>query len=190
LVAQLSTEEIDAGDDGWFADSDGDGCRPNAGIRFSAGAQPPTGTVVVVTCTRAQTVNAAGEIEDVPIEECEPTDSTKADDVGAACLPAAIPALGFDPRIASVEIRSDQCDSEVCLVLGLDGDPRPDCQASEAVQCPTQDVIEQSVYCSCRCDAPDGDPGPLCECAEGFACLETIADGLPGIRGSYCVRNE
>ena len=191
VVAQLTAEEVGAGEDGWFYENSNDNCKSDdpAGIRFTDGARPPSGTRLVVTCSRAQTINE-GKLVNVSVDECELTDSESVSDVGAACLPRAIPARGFDPRTASVEVRSDQCESEACLVFGLYGDPRPECVASETVQCPTAEEVERSIYCSCRCDAPEGDPGSLCECGEGFSCTPTIEGAPAGIRGSYCVRTE
>ncbi|HMI89928.1 MAG TPA: hypothetical protein VK509_01130 [Polyangiales bacterium] len=189
-VTQLAADQLAAGDEGWYYDNSMEECHGNgAGIRFTAGAQPPTGTTIEMNCSRAHATDSDGELVNVDPVECERTESETLD-IGAACLPAAIPTGGFDPREASVEVRSDQCESEACLVFALEGNPSPDCEASDSVKCPTAEEIERTVYCSCRCDAPEGDPGPLCDCVDGFSCVETIAKGPPGIRGSYCVRNE
>jgi hypothetical protein len=189
VVAQLTADEVVAGDDGWYYDTVVESCpRSGVGIVFTAGAVAPTGTTVEVICARADTTDAAGEVVAIDVAQCERADSQTLD-IGAACLPDAIPASGFDPRAASVETGSDHCQSEVCLVYMLEGDPRPGCEASENHICPTRAEIERSTYCSCRCDAPEGDPGPLCDCTDGFTCVPTIEGAPPGIRGSYCVRN-
>jgi hypothetical protein len=190
IVAQLTGDDIAAGDDGWFYEDNGS-CTygSGAGVRFTAGARPPTGTTLELFCARAQTTDTEGEPVDIDVAQCELADSREVD-IGAACMPKAVPADGFDPREASVEVGSDQCESEACLVYMLDGDPRPECEAGDGRVCPTQSEIDRSIYCSCRCDAPEGDPGPLCDCVDGFTCVEAIPDAPPGIRGSYCVRNE
>jgi hypothetical protein len=141
--------------------------------------------------SRAETTDADtdADVEEVDASERERMDSETVD-LGAACLPEEVPANGFDPRVSSVETRPDQCESGVCLVYLLTGDPRPGCEASEDLLCPSPAEIERSVYCSCRCDAPEGDPGPLCDCADGFTCVPTLDDAPPGMRGSYCVRDE
>jgi hypothetical protein len=190
VVDQLTADQVGGGDDGWWYDDSIEDCLGdgNAGLRITAGAMPPTGTTVELRCARAQTTDD-GEVVDIDVNQCERADSETLD-LGAACLPEAIPESGFDPRVASVEMRSDQCQSEVCLVYALEGDPRPECEASEDHLCPTPAEIERAIYCSCRCDAPEGDPGPLCDCTDGFTCTPTLDDAPPGIRGSYCVNDQ
>jgi hypothetical protein len=127
--------------------------------------------------------------------------------VGAPCLPEQVPDEGFDPSEAYIESSSVQCETRVCLVYQLSGDPRmpcgegtaataaPTCTETDPTKCPAAGAtcadpaqIERRVYCSCRCDA--GDTGfAECECPEGFACHKILERGGPGVRGSYCVRN-
>jgi len=127
--------------------------------------------------------------------------------VGDPCLPEQVPEDGFEDSEAYVESSSVQCETRVCLVYHLDGDPREDCprrQASACVpseqnnqcdgqpkapKCATPDEVERLVYCTCRCDT--GDTGfAECECPSGFSCAPVIAQGGAGVRGRYCVRND
>jgi hypothetical protein len=123
--------------------------------------------------------------------------------VGDPCLPEQVPATGFDSSEAYIESSSVQCETRVCLVYKLEGDPREGCTPATSVapcepddktKCPSQGAVcadktavEQRVYCSCRCDA--GDTGfAECECPDGFSCTKILEQGGPGVRGSYCVR--
>jgi hypothetical protein len=129
--------------------------------------------------------------------------------VGDPCLPEQIPSTGFSDSEAYIESSSVQCETRVCLVYHLKGDPRPGCVPSTAPPCAPSDptcvepptcapacpkgasgsenCVENRVYCSCRCDA--GDTGfAACECPQGFECEEVLTQGGPGVRGHYCIR--
>ncbi len=129
--------------------------------------------------------------------------------VGDPCTPEANTA--FDPSEAFLELSSVQCATRVCLVKGLDGNPHriygesmdcpavpsanPDCDGMNnnddaECGCVTQEQIDQSVYCSCRCAAPAGSGIPTCGCPGGFHCEEILQSGGPGIIGDYCVKND
>lgn len=99
------------------------------------------------------------------------------DPVGDPCSPEHVPQGGFDPAETYVESSSTECMSRVCLVRGLEGDPRPDCTSG----CSDEVAIEEHVYCSCRCDDDGSTPG--CECPGGYHCEAA------GRLGSYCVRD-
>jgi hypothetical protein len=120
--------------------------------------------------------------------------------VGDPCLPEQIPATGFEDSEAYIESSSVQCETRVCLVYHLKGDPRPTCQPSSAPACAPNDKncvdpptcatpndVEKYVYCSCRCDSA-GTGFAACECPDGFECKEVLSQGGPGVRGSYCIR--
>ncbi len=121
--------------------------------------------------------------------------------VGDACLPEQVPASGFHDTEAYVESSSLQCETRVCIVYHLGGDPREGCvpsgdphsistasaQCAPIVACPTTEEIEQRVYCTCRCDS-DGSGFAECECPSGFTCALVLAQGGTGVRGGYCVR--
>ena len=126
--------------------------------------------------------------------------------VGDPCLPEQVPEDGFDDSEAYVESSSVQCETRVCIVFKLDGDPREDCPARnsgacvptdennncenmpQVVTCATPEQVEDRVYCTCRCDS--GDTGfAECECPDGFSCVDVLEQGGPGVRGGYCVRN-
>lgn len=119
-------------------------------------------------------------------------------DVGAPCLPEQIPENGFDPSEAYIETSSVQCETRVCLVYELEGDPSEDCVPQtcadpldtecQAVVCPTQEEIDARIYCSCRCKAPSAEFAE-CECPDGYTCEEVLQEGGPGVAGSYCVNS-
>lgn len=109
--------------------------------------------------------------------------------VGAPCLPEQIPEGGFSPKEAYIESSSVQCETRVCLVYQLAGDPRESCKAGSASTCASQDEVAKRVYCTCRCNAQGSGFGE-CECPDGFSCEEVLTQGDRGVRGSYCVRND
>lgn len=110
--------------------------------------------------------------------------------VGDPCQPESVPCdtssgqCGFNSAEAYIEAGSVQCRTRVCMVYHLDGDPREGCEPAD---CASQDDVEKSVYCTCRCDAPDSDAS-TCECPDGFECTEILGLGGTGIQGSYCVK--
>lgn len=123
--------------------------------------------------------------------------------VGDPCLPEQVPETGFDDREAYIESSSVQCETRVCIVFRLKGDPRPGCVERPAaaacdpatdpdcetgVTCADPSEIERRIYCTCRCNS--GDTGfAECECPDGFSCVDVLEQGGPGVRGGYCVRN-
>ena len=109
-----------------------------------------------------------------------------------------MPEDGFADREAYVESSSVQCETRVCIVFRLRGDPREGCvpvtptQRSERRPASTsarrRNEVEKRVYCTCRCNS--GDTGfAECECPDGFTCVDVLEQGGPGVRGGYCVRN-
>lgn len=107
--------------------------------------------------------------------------------VGAPCLPEQIPEGGFSPKEAYIESSSVQCETRVCLVYLLEGDPRKNCDRIKD-SCATEKNVAERVYCTCRCDAQGTGFGE-CECPSGFDCVEVLNQGDRGVRGSYCVKN-
>ncbi len=74
------------------------------------------------------------------------------------------------------------------MVYQLAGDPSTTIEDDPScVDCPTQQEVDDRVYCTCRCRAPEGVDTPTCECAEGFTCTDILELGGDGIRGGYCV---
>ena len=113
--------------------------------------------------------------------------------VGDPCTPEQIPPNGgFNPAEAYVETSSVQCETRVCLVYRLSGDPRCVGHSIDS-QCPTPESIpmasevEKRIYCTCRCDAPN-DSFATCECPDDYACVSVLELGGPGVEGSYCVK--
>ena len=80
--------------------------------------------------------------------------------VGDACVPEEVPIGGFLASETYLETNSVQCATRVCLVRGLQGDPnnlQPDCPLGDDETCrATEEDVEESVYCSCRCADPSG----------------------------------
>jgi hypothetical protein len=120
--------------------------------------------------------------------------------VGEPCLPERIPCsetngCGYDPAESYLESSSVQCRSRLCIVHKLDngkgtpGDPTDVCKgtAEDGDNCVPEEQLDQSVYCTCRCDGPKTSV-EFCECPGGFECQEVLKLGGDGIRGSYCVR--
>jgi hypothetical protein len=122
--------------------------------------------------------------------------------VGDPCLPEQIPEGGFKEEEAYIETSSVQCETRVCMVFRLEGDPREGCvpstpsgcnpaddpECGPAVACPTDEQVAERVYCTCRCDS--GDTGfAECECPDNYSCVQVLEQGGPGVRGGYCVRN-
>jgi hypothetical protein len=112
--------------------------------------------------------------------------------VGAPCLPEQIPESGFSAKEAYIESSSVQCETRVCIVYQLAGDPRDTCQASAANPeniCADKTEVAERVYCTCRCDSQGSGFGE-CECPSGFSCVEVLSQGDRGVRGSYCVKSD
>lgn len=112
--------------------------------------------------------------------------------VGDPCTPENVPVdgdgnRGFLDGEAYLETSSVQCRTRVCIVNDLLGDPGKLCDVDSSPGCVTQKQIEDSIYCTCRCDGPAG-AADFCECPEGFACTPVLASGGVGIVGSYCVK--
>lgn len=133
--------------------------------------------------------------------------------VGDPCLPEEEYGQdfgGFSVDETSVETRSLQCASRICLVNHFQG--RASCPygqsgpgGSERCLVPGTDVgidvpvkawnvtrpPDAAVYCSCRCDGPD--PGAdYCTCPSGFACAKLIDEldlGANELSGSYCIKD-
>ena len=116
--------------------------------------------------------------------------------VGDACAPEQVPAGGFLDSETYLETSSVQCATRVCLVRGLSGDPNKVFGEADACDeanppdptCVTATEVAESVYCSCRCDAPSESGLPTCACPDGFTCEEVLETGGDGLRGSYCIR--
>lgn len=117
--------------------------------------------------------------------------------VGAPCLPEQVPADGFNDNESYIEASSVQCQTRVCMVYKLRGNPdlatcqdqmcAPDDQACMQLRCADEAEIKNRVYCTCRCKAPAG--FAECECPEGFSCRDLLENADDGVNGSYCVRS-
>jgi len=105
--------------------------------------------------------------------------------VGDPCTPESVPEGGFVPTEAYLETSSVQCETRVCMVYKLEGDPRPGCTTG----CPTDSEIRDRVYCTCRCRAPGASNAKLCDCPDGYVCEDVLSLGGPGVQGGYCVKS-
>jgi hypothetical protein len=125
--------------------------------------------------------------------------------VGAPCLPEQVPETGFAESESYVESSSVQCETRVCLVFHLAGDPRDTCNKNAppaqtcdpkvdencvpipVVKCADPKDVADRVYCTCRCDSKGSGFGE-CECPTGYGCVDVLEQGGPGVRGGYCVK--
>ena len=128
--------------------------------------------------------------------------------VGDPCVPENTPEGGFLNGESYLETSSVQCRTRVCMVyMGGETAPASLDPSLSREQCtaacvdgdgacvagcagyPTEDEIEERVYCSCRCQADDSNT-PTCSCGSGFTCVEDLLTlGGDGIKGGYCVRD-
>ena len=109
--------------------------------------------------------------------------------VGAPCLPEQVPEDGFDASETYVEAGSLQCETRVCMVYKLAGDPREHCVASATRTCADPAATERSVYCTCRCDS-EGTSDADCACPTGYACSEVLQRAGAGVNGKYCIKQQ
>ena len=115
--------------------------------------------------------------------------------VGDPCTPENIPADGFKDTEAYLETSSVQCRTRICIVYKLEGDPsctKEGCAPTDTacqMRCASKAQIDDSVYCTCRCDGPAGS-AQFCKCAAGYECQPVITSDTAGagIEGSYCVK--
>jgi hypothetical protein len=174
-------------------------------IRFTPAAEPPTGVLVFLTCAMVETADADGNVarSDGAMCAIPPNSAKHATAIGERCLPK-VPTDSFQETEIYVETGATDCETGVCLVDHLQGDPTPGCKEGPT-DCPAEDggvgpcyplrhcadpaEADKRVYCSCRCDGPGVDPKQLCNCADGFMCIDVLQDGPEALRGSYCVRD-
>jgi hypothetical protein len=120
-------------------------------------------------------------------------ESATSERVGDACLPDAVPDIGFHDQLVYLATDDADCGGGVCMVFRLHGDPREDCVATaqggpdSGAVCASRTEVEKRIYCTCRCDAPDG--YAECGCPDGFSCVDVLDQGGDDIRGGYCVRD-
>ncbi|HKP62869.1 MAG TPA: hypothetical protein VJV78_39310 [Polyangiales bacterium] len=179
LVCQARRATGEPDSEGFYYVDDYRGFPPGTQcVRFTSGIPIQAGVTISPFCAGAQTLARDGRLTETDPGVCSlPEDSAAhAEDVGRACTPTSRPNRGFGESLAYVETGSRDCATGACLIYQLFSEN------------PTKEDIAQRRYCSCRCDAPGGDPGDLCACKPGFSCVPTLAEGPPGVRGSYCVK--
>ena len=69
------------------------------------------------------------------------------DPVGDPCVPESIPPDGFVAEETYLETSSPQCESRLCVVRGLEGDPTPGCAGE---RCAPEAEVREHVYCTAR----------------------------------------
>ena len=112
-------------------------------------------------------------------------------DVGEMCIPSLVPPGGFTAGDTFLEASSVECETRVCLVRELAGDPNDICGEPDATEnCVTSEQVAERVYCSCRCSAPAESTSPVCPCPSGFKCEEILQAGGPSLEGGYCIRSD
>jgi hypothetical protein len=177
-------------------------------VRFTPAAQPPSGVLVFLTCAIVETADADGKLarNDGAMCALPPNSAKHANVIGERCLPK-VPTDSFQDTEIYVETSAPDCETGVCLVDHLRGDPTPGCKEDpdwDDTGCFTRDggtggcalpkrcaekaEVDARIYCSCRCDGPGVDPKDLCNCGDGFMCVDVLEDGPEALRGSYCVR--
>jgi len=87
--------------------------------------------------------------------------------IGDPCLPEAVPEGGFVSNDTYVETSSTSCETRVCLVRGLDGDPSSECIGD---RCAPEAEVREHVYCTAACAADT-------DCPDGFRCADIGASG-------------
>ena len=102
-----------------------------------------------------------------------------------SCVPENVPFPGFSSREIFLEGDRDSPHPSClparpkCLVLGLDGAPRPACDSFD-VPCVEASEVAMFARCSCRCEAPAGQP--TCACAADESCAVEFIGGPVGAR--------
>jgi len=103
--------------------------------------------------------------------------------------------FGFERTESYIESSSVQCRSRLCIVYRLDNgtngmvpaDPRVICEQNPGAQgCVTEQNLQDSVHCTCKCGGPK--TSEQCDCPEPYVCREILTLGGDGIKGSYCVK--
>lgn len=120
-----------------------------------------------------------------------PLTSRTPDDVGSYCEARIVPGDDFDFQSGTtyVDVRSEQCETGVCLIDASSAPLRVCVEAPAVCPPPVLDLSEVS-YCSCRCDAKGDTSRAPCACPAGFTCADVLSETAPaGLAGGYCMRN-
>lgn len=114
-----------------------------------------------------------------PLPSRDPTD------IGAVCTTRFAPPDGFVNDRTYVDMRSEQCETGVCLVDAASSTSAWACEACSV----TAEEIEDFTYCSCRCRT-DGDTSRApCNCPSGYSCRTALGpEAPPSLAGGYCMR--
>lgn len=136
---------------------------------------------------------AASHVRDGHAAPDASTDAAPGGVLGPPCVPTLVPEGGFSAAEVTVESYTPVCGEPpfegiptrppigVCVVYGLEGDPRPGCTSD----CASAADVAQRTFCTCRCG---GDPGtgPFCTCPADARCERLIEHGGRS-GGSFCV---
>ena len=121
--------------------------------------------------------------------------------VGAPCVPETDKGefnSSLEGTTYSIETRSVQCETRVCLTQTSPGTPNSACSGEDPDLEDCEDTQLKYSFCSCRCKDIDGNTfntNPdkydyLCECPPNTTCeqvLNDIEEAPEKITGSYCI---
>jgi hypothetical protein len=123
--------------------------------------------------------------------------------VGAPCVPETDKGefnTAATGKTYSIETRSVQCETRICLTRTETIADMTECKASEDLE-DCEDTQLKYSFCSCRCkdlegntlqSNPDKFDGVLCECPPNTLCEEVLGDikeAPEKVSGSYCIPN-
>lgn len=181
---------------GWYLEHELTSDDPCAGIatqRVVLNGPVPQSTYTWLSCAVAlakpDEVGAPGqlptEVEPGLCAGLGPLPHRTPDDIGAVCDAHVTPSGGFRAGHDYVDVRSEQCSTGVCLVNALNAPVADTC--TDPDDCTP--MLDDHVYCSCRCD-PKGDTSRArCTCPAEYECQEVLSPAAPAeIAGGYCVR--
>jgi hypothetical protein len=107
-------------------------------------------------------------------------------DVGEACTPMYVPSNGFNRNEIYIETNSPACETRICGVFRVEGNPREKSQYFTNEE--YTDYVQDHIFCTCRCSSSDPDVS-TCTCPDDFECSESLLSaGGSALAGGYCVR--
>jgi hypothetical protein len=112
-------------------------------------------------------------------------------DIGAVCATPFVPPGGFYNDRIYVEVRSEQCETGICLVDATSSSERAPCPAPDARCVVGLNLLGDYTYCSCRCETNGDTSRAPCTCPSGYSCRTTLGpEAPPSLAGGYCMRDD